>query len=100
MPASFEFLRGVLGVIGIGCSFMAGRAMIAVRRGWMKLPRMYGWIIRAVICLAAVAFRHAVDTEDYAMWGLAVAAFALGAWGASRVKPQEDLTSTIFPDRE
>lgn len=100
MPASFEFLRGVLGVIGVGCAFMAGRALIAVRRGWMKRPRMYGWIIRALVCLIAVAIRHTVDVEDYAMWGGGLAAFAAGAWAASRVKPPEDLTHTIFPDQQ
>lgn len=100
MPASFEFLRGVLGIIGIGCAFMAGRAVIAVRKGWFKLPRMYGWIIRAVICLLAVGIRHSLDVEDAVIWTLGLAAFAAGMWNASHVRPREDLTDTIFPDRQ
>ena len=99
MPASFEFLRGVLGVIGIGCAFMAGRALIALRKGWLKISRLYGWILRTGVCLAAVAIRHSLDIEDFAIWALALVAFAAGAWEMSRSKPPEDLTHTIFPDQ-
>jgi hypothetical protein len=99
MPASFEFLRGVLGVIGIGCAFMAGRALIAVRKGWLKISRLYGWIVRAALCLFAVALRHSLDTVDVAIWALALVAFAAGAWNMSHARPPEDLTHTIFPGR-
>jgi len=99
MPASFEFLRGVLGVIGIGCAFMAGRSMIAVRRGWIKLSRFYGWLLRTAVCLFAVGIRHVVDIEDIVIWAVAVAAFGAGAWNMSRSKAEEDLTHTIFPDQ-
>ena len=61
MTVSFEFLRGVLGVIGVACAFMAGRSLVAVRKGWQKLGTLYGWIIRAVVCLSAIIFRHPVD---------------------------------------
>ena len=53
-----------------------------------------------MICLAAIAIRHTIDMQDYIIWGLAAAVFALGAWGASRIKPPEDLTGTIFPDSQ
>ena len=58
MPVSIEFLRGVLGIIALGCAYMAGRSLVAVRKGWQKRSRLYGWVIRTVACLVAVAFRH------------------------------------------
>jgi hypothetical protein len=93
-----EFLRGVLGLLGIACAYMTGRSFAAVRKGWQKISRLYGWIIRAVLCLAAVAFRFPLDFVDVMVWVLAAVAFAFAFWGTSRQKPQEDLTSTIFPD--
>lgn len=93
-----EFLRGVLGVIGLGCAFMAGRSLISVRKGWQKLSRLYGWLIRTTVCLAAMAFRHSVDTVDIVMWVLAAVAFAGGCWNASHQKPPEDLSHEIFPE--
>jgi hypothetical protein len=98
MPVSMEFLRGVLGLIGVGCAYMAGRAVIAVRRGWQKPSRLYGWSLRTVLCVAAVAFRNPVDETDLIVWGLALAAFLGGLLQTSREKPHEDLTPTIFPD--
>ena len=61
---------------------------------------MYAWVIRAVLCLLAVWYpmRPDFDTVDVVIWLLAVVAFALGWWGATRVKKQEDLTHEIFPD--
>src|SRR5258708_39608362 len=98
MPVSMEFLRGVLGMIALGCAYMAGRSLVAVRKGWQKLSRLYGWVIRMTVCLAAVAFRHSVDTVDIAIWVLAGVTFAGGCWNASRQKPREDLTREIFPE--
>ena len=92
-----EFLRGVLGLIGIGCAFMLGRAAGAVRKGWQKPTRLYGWIIRTFLCLAALTIRHEIDTAAIASWSLAAVAFGIALWDASRVKKQEDLTRTIFP---
>ncbi|MBZ5622640.1 MAG: hypothetical protein LAQ69_28485 [Acidobacteriia bacterium] len=98
MPVSMEFLRGVLGVIALGCAHMAGRSLAAVRKGSQKLSRLYGWVIRMTVCLAAVAFRHSVDMVDIAIWALAAVAFAAGFWSASHQKPPEDLTREIFPE--
>jgi hypothetical protein len=98
MPVSMEFLRGVLGMIAIGCAYMTGRAYVAVRKGWHKVSRLYGWIIRTLLCLLAMAFRFPVDFVDIAVWTLAVVFFAIAAWHTSREKPQEDLTNTIFPE--
>ena len=98
MPVSMEFLRGVLGLLGIGCAYMTGRSAVAVRKGWQKPSRLYGWIIRAVLCLAAMAFRFPLDFVDILVWALAAVAFSAALWNTSREKPEEDLTSTIFPE--
>jgi hypothetical protein len=98
MPISMEFLRGVLGLIGIGCAYMAGRAVVAVRRGWHKPARLYAWSLRAIVCLAAIAFRNPLDTTDLVVWALAAVVFSAALWHTSREKPSEDLTETIFPD--
>jgi hypothetical protein len=100
MSVPTEFLRGVLGMISLGCAYMAGRAVVGFREGRQKISGLNGWLIRLTLCLAAVAFRHSVDMIDIAIWALAAVAFAGGYWGASRRKPPEDLTSEIFPDRE
>jgi hypothetical protein len=98
MPVSMEFLRGVLGLIGIACAYMLGRSIAAVRRGWQKPTRVYGWIIRAVLCLGAITIRFGIDTTALIIWLLAAVAFAVALWDASREKKQEDLTQTIFPE--
>jgi len=93
-----EFLRGVLGLLGIACAYMAGRTLAAVRKGWHKPSRLYGWIIRTVLCMAAVAFRYSLDIVDILVWSLSAAAFTYALWSTLREKPREDLTHTIFPD--
>jgi hypothetical protein len=93
-----EFLRGLLGFLGMGAAFMTGRSAVAVRKGWHKPSRLYGWAIRTVVCVVAVAFRNRVDTVDLIVWGLAALAFAVGVRSALRQKPPEDLTRQIFPD--
>jgi len=94
-----EFLRGMLGLFGIGCAYMTGRSFAAVRKGWQKPSRLYSWIFRTLVCLLAMAFRFPLDFVDMMVWVLAAIAFALGYWNTSREKPQEDLTRTIFPDQ-
>jgi hypothetical protein len=98
MPISFEFLRGVVGLIGIGCAYMLGRSVASVRRGWMKRSRVYGWTIRTLACLVAVGLRHSLDMADIAVWCLSAAAFGLAYWITLRERKEEDLTHTIFPD--
>ena len=93
-----EFLRGVLGLLGVASAYMAGRSAVAVRKGWQKMSRLYGWIIRSVLCLLAVAFRFPLDFVDILVWALALVAFTAALWSTSRQKPQEDLTHTIFPE--
>jgi hypothetical protein len=100
MAVPIDFLRGLIGVIGIGCAYMLARAIVGVRTGQARVSRVYGWVIRLTLCLAAVWYpeRGSVDTADVAIWLLAVAAFAVAYWEASRVKKEEDLAHEIFPD--
>lgn len=98
MPVSFEFLRGALGVIGIACAFMTGRAGAAIRKGWMKPSRLSAWILRVLVCLGALVIRHPVDTVAVVVWTLALAAFAAGWIATARQRPPEDLTHQIFPE--
>jgi hypothetical protein len=98
MHVPIELLQGVLAFLGGGCAYMTGRTAAAVRKGWYKPSRLYGWIIRSVLCATAVAFRHPVDAVDGVVWFLMAAAFASAYRSTSRETEQEDLTHTIFPD--
>jgi len=100
MPVSYEFLRGTLGIIGLGCAYMAGRSAVAVRKGWQRLSKLYGWIIRGFLCLSLIAFRHSVDNVAIGIWALAVLAFAAAYWQTSHQKPPEDLSQQIFPHEQ
>ena len=95
-----ELLRGLLGLIGLGSAFMAGRTMAAVRKGLLKAGRHYAWMVRAVVCLAALAFRHSLDALMIGAWALSLAAFAGGWWHASHRQPPEDLSQEIVPRDE
>ena len=90
-----EFLRGLLGFLGMSAAFMTGRSAVAVRKGWQKPSKLYGWAIRTLVCVVAVAFRNPLDTVDLIVWGLAAVAAGMGS--VLRAKPPEDLTRRIFP---
>ncbi|SPE36505.1 conserved membrane hypothetical protein [Candidatus Sulfopaludibacter sp. SbA3] len=98
MPVSLEFMRGILGFIGIGCAFMLGRSTVAVRKGRQKQSTLIGWAIRVLLCLGAVAFRHAVDAADILVWSFSAVAFGVALWESSREKKEEDLTKAMFPE--
>jgi hypothetical protein len=98
MPVSFEFLRGVLGVLCILFAHMAGRSGAAVRKGQQKMSRVYAWVFRAAACAVGVGLRYSIDGIDLGVWGLSAAAFALGWWDVSRERKQEDLAQQIFPE--
>jgi hypothetical protein len=57
-------------------------------------------MVRAVVCLAALAFRHSPDALMIGAWALSVAAFAGGWWQASHRQPPEDLSHEIVPRDE
>ena len=76
MAVSMDFLRGMRGFLGMGAAFMTGRSAVAVRKGWQKPSRLYGWVIRTVVCLVAIAFRNPMDSVDLIVWGLAAVGFA------------------------
>jgi hypothetical protein len=92
-----EFLRGVLGLLGLACAYMVGRTLVGVRKGQLKLSRVYGWLFRTILCMLALSFRHPVDGLSLIIWIFALVAFAAGFRQASHQKPPEDLTHEIFP---
>ena len=98
MPVSFEFLRGVLGVLGVIFAHLAGRSGAKVRKGKQKISGFYGWVIRAAACVIVVSIRHQLGLLDFAVWVLCAAAFVAGWWDASRARPEENLTHQIFPE--
>lgn len=101
MPVSLEFLRGIVGIIGIGCAYMTGRAFALYRQGLQKQFRFFGWVFRTTLCMVAVGLRHSVDISTIAIWGLAAVAFGVAAWQNLRAKPpEEDLTKKMFPPDE
>jgi hypothetical protein len=100
MPVSIEFLRGFLGLIGIGCAYMLGRSVAAVRKGWHRQSRTYGWMVRTAACMVALAIRHPLDATEIAVWLAAIAVMALGYRTTWRRKPEEDLTAEIFKDQD
>jgi hypothetical protein len=97
MPASFEFLRGVLGVLCILFAHMAGRTGAAVHKKQQKVSRLYGWVLRTLACAAGVGLRRSIDGIEIGVWALSLLAFALGWWNVAREKKEEDLTTQIFP---
>lgn len=100
MPVSLEFIRGIVGVIGVGCAYMTGRAYVLFRKGLQRQFRFFGWIFRTALCMIAVGLRHSLDTADIATWALAAIAFGLAVWQHLREKPKEDLTHTMFPPED
>jgi hypothetical protein len=100
MPLSLEFLRGVLGFIGIACAFMLGRAAALVRKGRQRPARLYAWIVRTLLCLGAIAIHHSIDGAAIMSWALSAVAFAGAFWDASREKKQEEIKLAINPDDE
>ena len=97
MPVSFEFLRGVLGMLGVFFAYLAGRSGAHVRKGKAKLSAFYGWVLRTAACVIVVSIRHPLGVLDVAVWVAISAAFGCGWWLASRERTEEDLTEAMFP---
>ena len=99
MAVSFEFLRGVLGVLCILFAYMAGKTAAQMHQGTVKISRLYAWVLRAAACGGVLALRHFVDAVAIGVWILAAAAAGAGWWFGSRPSaPPEDLTRQIFPE--
>ena len=98
MPLPLDFLRGLIGSLGVGCAFLLAQALVMLRKGRGKLGNFYAWLIRTGLCLGALAIKHSIDAEALVIWILAAAAFSVGYWEAARQKQPEDLTRTIFPE--
>lgn len=99
MPVSLEFLRGIVGVIGIGCAYMTGRAFALYRKGLQSQFRFFGWVFRTTLCMVAVGLRHALDASEIVIWTLAALAFAISLWQYLREPPpEEDLAKKMFPN--
>jgi hypothetical protein len=98
MFVSFEFLRGVLGVLGVIFAHLAGRSGAKVRKGRQKISGFYAWVLRAAACVIVISIRHELGLLDVAVWVLCAAAFAAGWWDASRARTEEDLPHQIFPE--
>jgi hypothetical protein len=98
MGLPIDFLRGLIGALGVGCAFLLAQSLVAVRKGRGKLSGFYAWLTRTVLCLGALAIRHTIDSEAILIWSLAAVAFAVGYWDAIRPKKTEDLSRTIFPE--
>jgi hypothetical protein len=92
-----ELLRLLLALIAIGSGFMAGQTEAAVRQGRVKTRRHYVWMARALVCLAALAFRHPFDTTMSAALALSAIAVSRGWWRGMHQKPPEDLSHDIVP---
>lgn len=98
MAVSFEFLRGVLGVLGVFFAYLAGRAGAQVRKRQSKPRNFTAWVLRAAVCLVAISIRHELGALDIAIWVVSAASFAVGWWNAANAKPPEDLSHQIFPE--
>jgi uncharacterized membrane protein len=91
MPVPLDFLRGVLGVLAILFAHVLGRSIVRVRRGMIRSRSLYGWVIRTLLCAAAVLWRRGFDGISISVLVVAAASLALGAWQEQRPKKQEDL---------
>jgi hypothetical protein len=98
MNVPLEFLRVLVGLIGLLCAWQGGRTAAAASQGRLRLTRVYGWVIRCLVCLLALVFRHPIDVVSIVFWVLAVAAAGAGWWILKHQSPPEDNTHVIFPD--
>jgi len=91
MAVSFEFLRGVLGVLCVFFGHLSGRSAVAVKNGRQRPRTLWSWVVRTLICAIAIWWRFRADVVNLAIWTITLVAFALGWWDASRERKPEDL---------
>ena len=85
----------LLALIGIGSAFMAGQNAGGVRKGRVKSARHYAWMVRAVACLAALAFRHAFDSVMMGAWRSPRSHSRGGWWQADASEAARKTSRTI-----
>jgi len=95
MPIPLDVLRVVLGLLGLFFAHFLGRSIVRVQRG-RPARSLYGWLIRTLICCAAVLWRRGLDGISIAVFTLSAASLVIGAWDEQRPKKQDDLTKEIF----
>src|SRR5262245_41321842 len=96
MPVPLDFLRGVLALLCVFFAYMAGRTAATIRLRRERKSRLYAWVIRMVLCGAAVMYRQGPDAVSIGVWTGASLAFATSMWMGRHQKPPEDLTDEIF----
>src|SRR5262244_2430883 len=89
MAVSFEFLRGVLGVLCVFFGHLSGRSAVAVKTGRQRPRTLWSWVVRTLICAIAIWWRFRGDVVNVAIWTITLVAFALGWWDASRERKPE-----------
>ena len=96
MPVSFEFLRGMLGLIGLGCAYMAGRSLAAVYREEKPVPALRMDYPSGALpdgdCVPPPGRR---DRDGVV--GTRGRSLRCGYMHTLHRKPPEDLTDEIFP---
>ena len=97
MPASLEFLRGLLGLLSIFFAHFFGRTIAKVSKGRERRRPLYTWGLRLTLAIAAVCY-FGVDRLAIIILILDAVAFGLGWWDEWRPKHEDDLTRTMFPD--
>ena len=81
-----ELLRAFLASSASAAPSWPASTLAAVRKGRVKAGRHYAWMVRAVVCLAALAFRHAPD------------AVMIGSLGARRRRFRRRLVAGDAPE--
>ena len=92
-----DLLRGLLGALCVFYSHMTGRSVAALRQGRQRPSRVYGWVLRTILCSAVLAWRE-VGGLAVAVWVLDLIAFGAGMWIIARARPEPDLVHEIFPE--
>jgi len=95
MPIPLDFVRVLLGLLGLFFAHFLGRSIVRVRRGG-RARSLYGWLIRTAITVGAILWRRGLDGISIGALTLAAVALVVGAWDEQRPKPEEDLTREMF----
>ena len=78
MPVSIEFLRGVLGVLGVLFAHFLGRTIVKVQKGKARKRALYTWALRFILSVVAVCY---LAVDRLAIIVLVLDAVAFGSGG-------------------